>query len=107
MIVFHGTTWRNAMYIYINGFIPIRPAKAVWFTKNKPYARRRARHKAHTADSRPIVLTCNLDLDALRQELGPNKVRVRNPQIISIAGPVPPSVLVSRTLLEICTSPKI
>ena len=106
MIAFHGTTRRNAAGIYQNGFIPKVSNGHVWFTRQKKYARRVAQRKASQIGSGAIVLACNLDLEILRQELGSDRVRLRNNNIVTIQGRVPSSVLISQQPVEIVPDPE-
>ncbi len=93
MVVFHGTTRKNALRIQAEGFLPRKPSKRVWFTQSKEYAKRRARHKAKRTHDRPVVLTCDLDVHELKRRLGGRSgVRVRN-RIVVVNGPVSASVL--------------
>ena len=104
MIVFHGTTQRAARRIQREGFFPRAPSRRVWFAKGKGYAQQRARTKARRAGDRAVVLTCNVDLDSLRQRLGGRKVFVGG-GVISVAGTVPSTVLRSHGLLGVPSTP--
>ena len=92
MIVYHGTHNKSAYNISINGFLPKPPSRRVWFTESQGYAKRRAKTKAGRANARPIVLKCNLNLGALRKQLGSRRV-VTQGTIVIINGPVPPTVI--------------
>ena len=106
MVVFHGTTRRNAAGIYQHGFIPQGSGGYVWFTRQKKYARRVAQRRASVLGSGAIVLTCDLDLEILRQKLGSNKVRLGNNNIVTIQGRVPPSMLISQQPVQILPDPE-
>ena len=92
MIVYHGTTRRRAERICVEGFKPRKPSRRVWFAKGKGYARGRAQTQARRADDRMVILTCDLDLDKLRHQLGSRRVRY-SAGIIAIDGTVPITVL--------------
>ncbi|MCZ6635491.1 MAG: hypothetical protein O7G87_18985, partial [bacterium] len=91
MVVYHGTHTRNARRIQIEGFVP--RAKRVWFTKDVNYARRRAKTKAGRSNGRPVVLTCKLNLPALRKELGSRRV-VQQGHVVVISGHISASVII-------------
>ena len=92
MIVYHGTTQKSAQRIRREGFIPRRPSKRVWFARNRSYAQGRARHKARGMSDRPVVLTCDIDIEGLRQSFSGHRI-MYNGNILSISATVPPSVL--------------
>ena len=92
MVVYHGTTYRSAQRIYSMGFLPKKPSRLVWFAASRRYATGRAKTKARRARDRAVVLTCDLDLGQLRQQLGAKRVRSRN-GIVAINGKVPYDVL--------------
>ena len=92
MLVYHGTTRRSARQIRREGFRPRGHTRRVWFARSYHYARQRAKHKASRGGDQPIVLACNLDLQALQERLGGGRVFHRG-SIISVRGPVPASVL--------------
>jgi len=92
MIVYHGTTDRRAQRICEMGFLPRKPSRRVWFARGRGYAMGRAKTQARRSHSRPLVLTCDLDLQQLKRQLGDGKVRTRN-GIIAVDGPVSASVL--------------
>ena len=105
MLVYHGTTWRNARGIALNGFVPKKATGRVWFTQSKGYARRRARTKAKQRRDRAMVLMCELDLPDLRRDLGAGRVMYRN-RIVSVQGPVPASVLISPPSMDLPGTPE-
>lgn len=94
MIVYHGTTVRRARKIAVEGFLPRKPSRRVWFAGSRAYARGRARTQARRAHDRPAVLTCDIDLPHYRQKYGSKRVMHRS-SIIAVDGPVPPDVLLS------------
>ncbi len=105
MIVYHGTTDRRAEQICEVGFLPKKPSRRVWFAKSQNYARGRAKVKARRARARPVVLTCDVQLDQFRAKLGPRRV-FANGAVIAIDGPVPVTVLRSHPSLEHPSSPE-
>ena len=96
MIVFHGTTLRRANRIQAEGFRAKSPSRRIWFAKHKAYALRRARHKARGSHDSPVVLMCDLDIEALRATLGSKNVRVSG-GIVAVDGHVPSSMLAAST----------
>jgi len=96
MIVYHGTTRRRAEQIRLEGFKPKKPSRKVWFAESRRYAEGRAKTQAHRAHDRPAVLTCNLDINRLREQFGARRVFYRN-GIVAIDAAVPISVLRSQT----------
>jgi hypothetical protein len=92
MIAYHGTTDRRARKIAVEGFLPRKPSRRVWFAASKAYARHRAQTQARRGRARPVVLTCEIDLAEFRRKLGSKRVR-RTSGIIAIDGPVPAAVL--------------
>ena len=103
MIAYHGTTNLRAERICQEGFLPRKPSKRVWFAEGRGYAERRARQQARRAHARPVVLTCELDLQVLRRRLGPKKVRHKS-GILAIDGPVPVSMIRSRAASGRCSA---
>ena len=106
MIVYHGTTVQNAANIYKTGFQPKKPSRKVWFAENKKYALSRAKTKARDARSRPVLLTCDLNIDQMRKRLGKRRVLYQN-GVIAISAPVPATVLRSHSILELGSSPEL
>lgn len=102
MIVYHGTTLRRAQRIALEGFLPRRPSRRVWFAEGRGYAQGRAQTQARRGHDRPIVLTCDIDLELFRKRLGSNRVFYRN-RVMAIDGPVPVTVL--RTRLPLVKPP--
>lgn len=92
MLVYHGTTRRNARRIRADGFRPRGNTRRVWFARSRHYARQRAKHKAGRSGDRPVVLACRLDIQALQERLGGGRVFHRG-NVISVRGTVPASVL--------------
>ena len=92
MIVYHGTTSRRAQRIVVDGFQPRKPSKRVWFAESKGYAEGRAKTQARRTRDRPVVLTCDLDLNQMRKTHGARKVMHRN-RVIAIDAAVPVGVL--------------
>ena len=90
MILYHGTTRSSASQIRQHGFVPRRPSRRVWFASSRNYAKHRAHTKAKRANDRPVVLRCNLNLNALG--LGGGRIVNQN-GIVAIRGQVPASVL--------------
>ncbi|MBC8230889.1 HEAT repeat domain-containing protein [bacterium] len=88
MIVYHGTTIRNAQNIYKVGFLPKEPSRKVWFAVDKNYARRVAKTRARSRLDLPVVLTCELDISQARERLGTDRVSYKN-GVIAIKGEVP------------------
>ena len=75
--------------------MPKQPSRRVWFARSSGYAKQRAHNQARRAQDRPIVLTCDIDLERLRQRHGSGKV-ILNGNVISIKGEVPATALRSR-----------
>lgn len=96
MIYYHGTHNRNARRIQMEGFHPRGKTNRVWFTKDQNYAKRRAKSKAGRG-TRPIVLKCQINIPALRTQLGSGRV-VQRGGILMVRGIVPPTVLISHPL---------
>ncbi len=92
MIVYHGTTRRIARRIAREGFQPKAPSRRVWFAQHSGYAKQRAHNKARRTHDRPIVLTCDIDIERLRQQYGSRRVHL-NGNVISIKGSVAATVL--------------
>lgn len=92
MIVYHGTTSERARRIAREGLRPRVPSKRVWFAQDRAYARQRAQSQARRTQDRPVVLTCDIDLDGLRRKYGRGKVIVCG-SVISIRGQVPPEAI--------------
>jgi len=92
MIVYHGTTARNAQNICKTGFLPKNPSRKVWFAESKRYALSRAKTKARGAHDRPVVLSCDINLDQMRRRLGKKRFLHQN-GVIAISAPVPVTVL--------------
>lgn len=97
MVVYHGTTMRRARRICEIGFLPKRPSKRVWFAKERGYADGRARTQARRSHDRPVILTCDIDLERLRNRLGRRRV-FHSHGVIAIDGTVPVSALRSAPL---------
>ena len=94
MIVYHGTSAKRARQICDRGFLPRKPSKRVWFAQARAYAEGRARTQARRSHDRPVVLTCEIDLQVFRRRYGSKRILHRN-SVIAISGPVPVSVLLS------------
>ena len=92
MICYHGTTSRRAQRIALEGFVPKKPSRRVWFAQSRGYALGRAKAQARRSHGRPVVLKCDLDLARLRSRLGKRKIRTTN-GIVAVDGPVGPDVL--------------
>ena len=69
----------------MEGFLPKKPSRRVWFAEQRNYAMGRARTQARRAKDRPAVLTCELNLGRLRAQFGKKKVFHRN-GVIAIDG---------------------
>ena len=104
MKVYHGTTRRRAQRIAREGFLPRKPSRRVWFAAGRGYALGRARTQARRSHDRPVVLTCELDMNQLRRGLGSKRVRATN-GIIAIDGPVPVTVLRSNPTVDLPVAP--
>jgi len=108
MIVYHGTTIRNAQNIRRIGFIPREPSWKVWFAENKELALRRAKSQARRTRDLPVVLVCNINLKKIRHQLG-GGVSYSN-RVIAISGHVPATVVCSSSMswamLEPLASPE-
>ena len=76
----------------------------VWFAKHKGIALNRARHKARRGRDTPVVLTCDLNLPALRKSLGSRRVRVQG-SVVVVDGPVPASVLTESSSVLVPSRP--
>ena len=92
MIVYHGTTARRARRIRTEGFLPKAPSRKVWFAKGRGYAHGRAKAQARRQHDTAVVLTCNIDINALKATYGSRKVFERG-GIIAVDTGVPPTVL--------------
>jgi len=92
MIVYHGTTSRRAQRICAEGFRPKKPSRRVWFAESQRYAFGRARTQARRARERAVVLTCDLDLEQMRERIGAKRV-FRKSGVIAIEAHVPVSAL--------------
>ena len=96
MIVYHGTTCKNAQSIAQVGFRPwppwrqkkIRMLGAIWFTTDKRMASRIAQDRARLSDE-PAVLTCDLDVPQLRRLLGHRNVKIKE-EIVIVRGLLAP-----------------
>lgn len=104
MIVYHGTTSRRARRICLEGFLPRKPSRRVWFAKSKAYAERRARTQARRSHDRAVVLACNMDFAQLRARLGAKRVFSRAGNF-AVGGPIPATVLRSHPGQEVPTAP--
>lgn len=104
MIVYHGTTDRRAQRICLEGFLPRKPSRRVWFAKSKAYAEGRARAQARRSHDRAVVLTCNVDFGQLRARLGGKRVFCRGGNF-AVDGPIPATVVRSHPGQEVPTSP--
>jgi len=105
MIVYHGTTRRRARQIAKEGFLPKRPSRRVWFAESRRYALGRAKTQARRTADRPVVLTCNLDLQQIRGRLGGKRVMHKN-RVIAINAPVSCTVLRSHPSTLTPSSPR-
>jgi hypothetical protein len=105
MIVYHGTTRRRAQRICINGFLPRKPSRRVWFAEARSYARGRAKTQARRAHDQAVVLTCEIDVAQMRKRYGPHRVMHRN-RVIGISAPVPVTVLRSHPAVELSYTPE-
>ncbi len=104
MIAYHGTTQMRAREIFEQGFLPKPPSRRVWFAESRAYAMGRARTQARRAKDRPVVLACDLDLDALRRRHGA-KGAVHRKGIVAVDGAVPASVLLLDAFADMATVP--
>ncbi len=104
MVVYHGTTDRRARRICMEGFLPKKPSRRVWFAESRSYALNRARTQARRTRDRPVVLTCDVDLKQMRDQLGSKRIFHGN-QVIAINAAVPVTVLRSYPSAEAPTSP--
>ena len=105
MIVYHGTTSGRARRICEDGFLPRKPSRRVWFAESRAYALRRAKTQGRRAHDRPVVLACDIDLNALRARIGAKRLMHKN-RVIAINAPVPVSVLRSRPGVDVPTTPE-
>ncbi len=105
MIVYHGTTLRRARRICVEGFLPRKPSRRVWFARGRGYAEGRARVQARRAHDRPVVLTCDIDLESVRARLGAKRVFARHGNI-AIDGSMPVTVLRSFPGVQSPTTPR-
>ena len=80
------------MRIRAEGFLPRKPSRKVWFARGKGYADGRAKTQARRAHDRAVTLKCDVDIKALREQLGDRKVFYRN-GIIAIDATISPGVL--------------
>lgn len=101
MIFYHGTHSENARKISAEGFLPKKGnTDRLWFSKRKGVALKVAHIRAR-GRTRPVVLTCDLDLDQLRDTLGAGNVALSH-GVLTVRGRIPPEVLRIRsgTVLE-------
>jgi len=105
VICFHGTTRKRAEKICTLGFLPKKPSRRVWFANGKGYALRRARHQARRSHDRPVVLTCDIDVQGLKRRLGSKRIRYGN-GILAIDAPLPVTVLRSHPVGGVPCSPE-
>ena len=105
MILYHGTTDRQARRICQEGFLPKKPSRRVWFAESRGYAEGRAKTQARRRRDRAVVLTCDINLPQMRDRLGARKMFRRN-GVIAIDGFVPVTVLRSHPSLEFPSSPE-
>lgn len=73
MEFYHGTTLTGARGILEKGFRP--RGGTVWFTTQWHYAKSRSEQKARRKHDQPIVITCDLNLEALRTHLGKGRIQ--------------------------------
>jgi hypothetical protein len=92
MIVYHGTTTQRARRICREGLRPMPPSHRVWFAEDRKYAYQRAQTWAYRTNDRAIILTADVDVAALRQELGHKRVMHKN-GVVAVEGSVPTSML--------------
>ena len=105
MIVYHGTTTGRARRICAEGFLAKKPSRRVWFAESKAYALGRAKTQARRSRDRPVVLTCDLDVNWLRMRYGRRRVLHRN-RVLAVDGPVPVTVLRSHPFANVPTTPE-
>jgi len=105
MIAYHGTTQLRARRIFEQGFLPKPPSRRVWFAESRGYAMGRAQTQARRARQEPVVLACDLDLDALRHRQEVKRVVYRK-GIIAVDGPVPASALLLDVFADMATVPE-
>ena len=105
VIVYHGTTLRRAQRIALEGLLPRKPSRRVWFAESRGYAENRARTQARRAHDRPVVLACEISVPFFRKELGGRRVHHRN-RVIAIEGPVPATAVLTRVPLGKPPTPK-
>ncbi len=105
MIVYHGTTKGRVRQITSQGFLPKKPSRRVWFAESRRYAQGRAKTQARRAHDRAVVLTCDINLERMRDMLGAHCIFHKN-KIIAINGPVPAAVLRSHPHLGTPASPE-
>ena len=91
MIFYHGTSKHNAQNICKVGFVPKRGGK-VWFARHKQVAINRAYNKSRSRQVRPVVLTCEIDINEMRERYGGGRVQYHG-GILTIAASVPPTIL--------------
>ena len=104
MILFHGTTARRARRICAEGFLPKKPSRRVWFAESRGYALGRAKTQARRSRDRPVVLTCDIDVNWFRTRYGRKRVLHRN-RVVAIDGAVPVTALRSHPSAGVPTSP--
>jgi hypothetical protein len=104
MLVYHGTTLHRARRIAREGFAPLPPSRRVWFAEDRLYAYHRARTQARRADDKPVVLTCEVDLEALRETVGRRRVKHMR-RVIAVDGPVSADVLRWRPDVDLPATP--
>jgi hypothetical protein len=92
MIVYHGTTAERARHIAMEGFLPRKPSRRVWFAESRGYALGRAKTQAKRARDTAVVLTCDIDLAQMRKRLGGKRV-FHSGGVIAIKAAVPARVL--------------
>ena len=104
MDVYHGTTRARARRIFDLGLLPLPPSNKVWFAEDRAYAMGRARAQARRNRDAPRVLACNLDLDAIRREMGGKGVFYKK-GIVAVDGPVTIEMLRSLSIADLATVP--
>jgi len=104
MDAYHGTTRSRARKIFDQGLLPLPPSRRVWFATSRAYAMGRAKAQARRTRDEPRVFACELDLDAIRRQIGRKRV-ARMKGTVAIDGPVPIEMMKSLTLADLATVP--
>ena len=105
MNAYHGTTQTRARKIFDQGLLPLPPSRRVWFAESRAYAMGRAKTQARRTNDTPVVLACELDLDAVRRQVAHRGV-IHRKGIVAVDGPVSIEMMRSVSLADLATVPE-